>query len=349
MAKKFLLLTHKFYPDIGGIETISFLLAYSFFNKGYEVHILTWSEDSTGKEFPFAIIRNPGLQKLIQEHWWADVVFENNICIRLSWPSVLFKRPKIIGLQTWISQADNKVSWKEQFKYKWLNQATEVVACSEAIRTRCWKRALVIGNPYQEEIFRVIPGISRTLEFGFLGRLVSDKGANVAIEAFYRLLLKKKFQENRDVRHVLTIIGDGPELRNLQELVLRLGIQNNVVFKGSLRDEALVKCLNQHKFLLVPSLWEEPFGIVALEGMACGCVPIVSDGGGLPDAVGDAGLIFKRGDVDSLVTVFEKIMNDSNLVQQLKNAAPAHLDKHKQGIVFGQYLKLFDKEVKSFN
>lgn len=349
MHLKILFLSHRFYPDIGGIETLSEILASNLYKAGHEVHLITWSIDSTPKIFPFDIIRKPGKLKLLQEHVWADMVFENNPCLRLAWPGLFFRRPSIIGLQTWISQADNKVTWKERFKYKWLNRAAEVVACSDAIRRRCWPRSVVIGNPYQEQVFRLMPDIPRTLEFVFLGRLVSDKGADLAISALHHLIRKEDCQKKASIRYTLTIIGGGPEFQNLQMLVAKLEINDNVVFKGALRGSELVKCLNQHKYLLVTSLWEEPFGIVALEGMACGCIPIVSNGGGLPDAVGDAGLVFKRGDVDSLVDAIERVYTVPELAQQLKGAAFVHLEKHKQSIVFAQYLKLFNKTAASFN
>ena len=51
----------------------------------------------------------------------------------------------------------------------------------------------------------------------------------------------------------------------------------------------MVEELNRHEIMVVPSRWNELFGVVALEGMACGCAMLVSDGGGLPDAVGYAG------------------------------------------------------------
>src|SRR5690606_40338743 len=92
----------------------------------------------------------------------------------------------------------------------------------------------------------------------------------------------------------LTIIGDGPEAPVLKALAVKYGLEHKVDFKGSLQGKELVDCLNQHKLILVPSRWEEPFGNVALEGMACGCIPVVSDGGGLAEAVGHAGLTFQR-------------------------------------------------------
>jgi glycosyltransferase involved in cell wall biosynthesis len=45
-----------------------------------------------------------------------------------------------------------------------------------------------------------------------------------------------------------------------------------VDFVGTKTDHELVKLLNTHQIMVVPSLWNEPFGLVALEGVACGCV-----------------------------------------------------------------------------
>ena len=102
--------------------------------------------------------------------------------------------------------------------------------------------------------------------------------------------LTASVEENLKVS--LTVIGAGPELSALKERVTALNLTGRVKFTGGLTGNALVDELRQHKFILIPSKWREPFGVVALEGMAAGCIPIVADGGGLPDAVGNAGVIF---------------------------------------------------------
>src|SRR4051812_33559136 len=109
MPLKILFLSHKFYPDIGGIEINSEILAYAFSEAGHDVHLLTWSTDSTTKVFPFVVMRNPGKRALFQEHAWADIVFENNPCLRLAWPALLFGRPSVIALNTWVSRSDGKI------------------------------------------------------------------------------------------------------------------------------------------------------------------------------------------------------------------------------------------------
>src|SRR5439155_17292393 len=109
----------------------------------------------------------------------------------------------------------------------------------------------------------------------FLGRLVSDKGCDLLIQSLGRLA-------EQGLRPSLTVIGDGPERSRLQNLAKSLNLQDQVTFAGAPTSEEVARLLRQHSLLVVPSVYEESFGVVALEGMACGCVVIGSDGGGLP-------------------------------------------------------------------
>ena len=85
---KILILTHHFFPDVGGIETNSQILATAFTGFGADVHVLTWTRFEGPNPFPFTVIRDPGLYTVFKEHTWADVVFENNPCLRLSWVKI---------------------------------------------------------------------------------------------------------------------------------------------------------------------------------------------------------------------------------------------------------------------
>jgi glycosyltransferase involved in cell wall biosynthesis len=337
-------LSHKFYPFIGGIEIISELLAQYFAEAGHEVHLLTWTADRSGKMFPFSVIREPGMQRLFQEHAWADLVFENNPCLRLAWPGIFYGRPSVVALQTWISRVDGSIALKDRFKlHLWLRRASRVIAVSNALRKRCWPEATIIGNPYRAKEFKRLSEIPRSIDFVFLGRLVSDKGVQLAIRAIDKF---KKLSTNDQLRPVhsrLTIIGEGPERERLADLVAELKLQDCVDFVGSLRGEALVECLNKHRFLLVPSEWEEPFGVVALEGIACGCVPIASDGGGLPEAIGTAGITFLRGNLDSLVECISKIMNDQAMQDELQKAGINHLKSFDPDFIAGKYLGVIEQ------
>ncbi|MGC1243880.1 MAG: glycosyltransferase family 4 protein [Chryseosolibacter sp.] len=331
-----LFLSHKFYPDVGGIEVNSEILANAFHQAGHRVRLLTWSHQAGREQFPYKIRRNPGLVSLLREHLWADIVYENNPCLRLAWPSLFFHKRGVVALCTWIGTENGKTRWQDRFKMRWLKRARSVIAVSESVRQKCWPAATVISNPYRADIFKTKPAFKRKNSFVFLGRLVSDKGADLAIMAMR--LLSDAIPQAESL--TLTIIGDGPDRRELEELVLHLGISNHVKFSGVLRGESLVSCLNNHKYLLVPSVWEEPFGNVALEGMACGCIPIVSDGGGLPDAVGKAGLVFPRGDVAALTECILDLLRNPMMEEALREAAPAHLAAHRPEVIARKYLEV---------
>ncbi len=339
---KILFISHKFYPDIGGIEINSEILANGFFNAGHEIRLITWTKDLGKKQFSFPIIRNPSLSQLLRAHLWADVVFENNPSMRLSWPSLILKKPSVIAIRTWINRIDGRISWQDKLKIWSLKKASKVIAISDAVRERSCSNAEVIGNPYRYKLFRILPEIKKTVGFVFLGRLVSDKGADIAIEAIAQFLKDMNKEKEACTNLCLTIIGDGPELQALKDIARNFNIQPYIKFEGALTGEALVACLNKHRFILIPSRWEEPFGNVALEGMACGCVPIVSDGGGLKDAVGNAGITFTRGNVNSLVENIMKVFTNPVLEANLRNAANNHLTKHYPEVVSQKYLRVIE-------
>jgi len=340
---KVLLLTHKFYPDLGGTEANAEFLAKAFHNYGAEVHLLTWTQQSGTEVFPYKIVRNPGLRQLLTEHNWADVVFENSPVLRMSWPAVFFRKPLVVSLNTWLSNEDGSKSVAARTKYLWLRKASNVIAVSNAIRQKCWPDAVVIENAYNDELFvQTIGNDSKPKGFVFLGRLVSDKGADLAIEAIAQLYKEYK-EANADTSEIsLTVIGEGKDFEKLKQYVIEAGIKQLVRFEGSLTGEKLVDCLNKHKYMLIPSRWQEPFGIVALEGLACGCIPIVSDGGGLPDAVGKAGLVFKRGDLQDLVNTIKSLLTDEYLQKRLRFEADAHLKAHTSKVVAKQYFDIIN-------
>ncbi|RYY08224.1 MAG: glycosyltransferase family 1 protein [Sphingobacteriaceae bacterium] len=345
---KILFLSHNFYPFIGGIEANSDILSRAFYAAGHEVNVLTWTTDVSPNIYPFPITRNPSVSTLFKAHQWADLVFENNPCLRLAWPNLFFRHPYVIALNTWVSRIDNKIGLhgkigiQDRIKFLWFKKASKVIAVSDAIRKHSFKPAIVIGNPYNSLVFRHIPDVEKIKAFVFLGRLVPNKGVDQAIKALKKLLIKEVSQPFLTFKPTLTIIGEGPQKPVLEKLVAELDLQDQVIFTGSVSGENLARLLNQHRYILVPSLWEEPFGNVALEGMACGCLPIVSDGGGLPDAIGNAGISFKRGSVDALVDVLINIMANPDLETKLRNAAPAHLHKHQPETVSKKYLEVVE-------
>lgn len=345
MPLKILFLSHKFYPDVGGIEVNSEILANAFHNAGHTVRLLTWSKGGgNDTRFPFLVKRNPSVMELFLLHRWADLVYENNVCLRLAWPSMLLSKPSVVAIRTLVSRPDGRREWQDKLKLRWLRRARSVIAVSDFIRKRTWPAATVIGNPYRADIFTGVTDCHREKYFVFLGRLVSDKGADLAIRSFHQLLSGNGSAQVAGTHgFTLTIIGDGPFRGELELLAEHLGIRDRVHFAGMLTGSTLVSCLNDHKYILVPSICEEAFGNVVLEGMACGCIPIVSDAGGLPGAVGEAGLVFLRGDFNSLTTCMRHLLNNGVLENKLREKAKLHLANHRPQLITKRYLEVIER------
>jgi len=331
-------LVYRFYPNIGGIEVNAELLATQFVLEGNSVVLITCSEELTAKSFAFNVVRKPSIFLLLKKILMADVIFENNPCLRLSWPLFFLNKKSVIAIRTVIQRASGNRSWQDILKLWRLKKSTKVIAVSDYIRRVTFNDSIVIGNPYRKEFFKNLPDIKRTNAFVFIGRLVSDKGVDLALRAFrlYLDLNSNTLIENP----IFTIIGDGPERKNLENLSNLLQLDPYVWFLGSKTEQDLVEELNKHISLIVPSLWKEPFGNVALEGMACGCIPIVSDGGGLPEAIGEAGLIFERENVEDLAEKMKLLMTDFNLQQKMINAQKSHLALHDPKTVAQKYLEV---------
>jgi glycosyltransferase involved in cell wall biosynthesis len=90
-------------------------------------------------------------------------------------------------------------------------------------------------------------------------------------------------------------------------------------------------------------LWNEPFGIVALEGMACGCVVVGSQGGGLSEAIGPGGLTFANGDVGALTEALRRVLIDAGLQQQLREAGAQHARQHTVPQIARRYLAVLEQ------
>lgn len=124
----------------------------------------------------------------------------------------------------------------------------------------------------------------------FVGRLVPQKGIDVLLQAFSIAL--QKYPNNS-----LVIVGDGELELYLKRIVRNIGIPHKVSFVKWQSGSTLVRFYQKAKIVVVPSLYE-PFGIVALEAMACGKPVIASKTGGLMEIIEDGinGFLIKPGD-----------------------------------------------------
>ena len=332
-----LMSSYLFAPSVGGIETVSSILAEEFTRLGANVTVVTGTPASVPDTEPYRIERRPSAATMLKLLKWSDVFFQNNISLNFSWPLALVRRPLVIALHTWITRANGKKSWQDYLKQRFLHSA-HCISVSRAVAAHISAPSTVIGNPYDDSEFFKIPGAMRTKDLVFLGRLVSDKGVDLLIDALGKL-------KARGLRPSLTVIGGGPDEQLLRAAAAQNGVAAQIEFAGVKRGAELVSLLNQHRVMVVPSRWQEPFGIVALEGIACGCAVVASDGGGLPDAMGACGVAFKRGDPGDLADTLASLFEHPDRISELQSNGPAHLARHTRTAVAQCYLDVLEKAV----
>lgn len=331
---KILLVSHFFHPSVGGIEQVSYLLAHGFAALGHEVQVVTGTKEEDGRAFPFLVHRQPQPGKMLRLIGWCDVCFHNNISLQRAWPLLAVNRPWVIAHHTWIRRVSGKTGVRDHLKKRILSRATNI-AVSKALSDHLGVPSTVITNPYDDSVFKADPAVERSRDLVYLGRLVSDKGIDLLIEALARLR-EKGFAPG------LTIIGAGPEEEPLRQRVQQLSLGSQVEFAGRRSQEELPGLLSMHRILVAPSRWEEPFGLVALEGMACGCIPLGSDAGGLPEAIGEAGVVFRRGDAEDLACKIEQLADPNVDLEKYRRAAAAHLERHRAEAVVRRYLEVLE-------
>lgn len=144
----------------------------------------------------------------------------------------------------------------------------------------------------------------------FVGQLRPYKGVSVLIDAV---------AGQPDLR--LTVAGDGPLAEQHRRHAAGTGA-DNVTFTGQVSDGHLSRLYLEHDVVVLPSTTRaEAFGLVLLEGMAAGCVPVASDLPGVRDVVGATGVLVPPGDENALRDALISLAADRERVRRLGEAS----------------------------
>jgi glycosyltransferase involved in cell wall biosynthesis len=157
-----------------------------------------------------------------------------------------------------------------------------------------------------------------SLIFGMVSRLSPEKGIDIALEAFKRVI-KEKYDAH------LLIVGGGNEEDKLKEMFKALKISENVTFYGETNWADAMKQMALMDVVIVPSRFEG-FGLSAAEAMAM-CKPVLaSDVFGLKEVVIDkkTGLTFTSENVIDLTQQLLKLLNNPEMLKKLGDTGFEH-------------------------
>ncbi len=202
------------------------------------------------------------------------------------------------------------------------------------------RRLEVVPNGVNLQTFSPAPVQSQgSGQILFIGRLVPQKGIAVLLQAFKAVL--GRYPESK-----LVIAGDGELELFLKRTTRYLGIPHRVSFVNWQTGEALVDLYRQSEFVVIPSYYE-PFGIVALEAMACGCPVIASRTGGLAEIITDGvnGYLVSVGDYLQLAQRMVNLLQDKPRRESMGQAARKRAAEFSWQKTAAQTLNLYDRLV----
>lgn len=332
-TRRFLISANSFPPAVGGYERIAFLIAFELASRGHLVKVITFTPSDDEANNPFQVYRNPGIGTLFELFRWSEIYIQNNVSFKLLWPLLFCWRPLVCVHHGFYVTSTNR--WRHLFKHLVTLFSTNI-SVSHAVAASLPGKSHVVANPYRDDIFFRAPSIQKDCDLIFVGRIVSDKGIDVLIEALAKL-------RNRGLKRSLTIAGSGPEEAAIRCMVKELELEDLVAFAGGVTDVKLNELLNAHKIMIVPTREGEGFGVVALEGIACGCVVVGSTCGGLPEAIGQCGRTFQNGNSSELAEILHELLIHPETWKKFHGCAKVHLAAHRPSFVVDRYLQILSQ------
>ena len=172
----------------------------------------------------------------------------------------------------------------------------------------------LVYNGIDTEVFRPLEGVERR-PLRLMATCSADaplKGTRYLLRAYAKLL-----ETHPDLE--LLLVSKPLPGGKTEKLVKKLGLEDKIQFVSGISTEQMVKYYAEVSVAVVPSVYEG-FGLPAGEAMACG-VPVVStDGGALPEVVGDAGVIVPAKNVDAMVKAIDALLRDADRREALGQA-----------------------------
>ena len=338
--------TQCFFPRIGGIESLMNGMANSFSKSGEKVIVLAdGKKTENDKDFNFELVRfnqwKP-IRKLLKARYISKLVTKNKVkaIYADSWKSIehinkiFCQKLKVIVLAhgTEIPK-ENNFRYLKRIRVRKSYQKAKIILANSQYTKDLMIASIDIDH---KKIFIVHPGIDvyydkisikdkinahRIVKNSFpilitLARIEKRKGHEYVIKAIAKI--KKDFP-----KVLYLIAGKGPYLKNIQELVKELKLENNVKFLGWVTEpEKSVLLEKSDIFIMTPVVVKESvegFGMAFLDASFHKVAVIGSRSGGVIDAIKDnyTGLLCEPENIDAITKKISILANNSEIRNQL--------------------------------
>jgi glycosyltransferase involved in cell wall biosynthesis len=223
---------------------------------------------------------------------------------------------------------------------RWRENIRCVVAPSAAMAKELerggWPVSTIIH--YGVEQYQRSNGRAESPCIAYAGRLVPEKGCDILLHAFARVLAQ------HPNAHLL-VAGDGPERARLQALAVEL-VGDHAVFLGQLPRSDLQRLLESAWVQVVSSLWVEPFGLVTAEAMMRGTAVVATRSGGQAELIehGVTGFLVSVNNIGAMADALCNLCGDRNKAVSMGNAGRRRAERLLSlEQMFVSYLSLYGR------
>lgn len=342
---------------VSGAEIVMLNVMEGLRNNGYEIKCVVsgWNDGDFIERLeelriPYYVIKlgflyvsklNWTLDTLIHlprawlQYWRIQNTFKPDISYHVCFRSIFMLLPFLKQDVTILHVEDaihvNRVN--RFFHYIIDKKVTKYIACSNFINRHLQKfginpaKIITIYNGVKVKDIpdRRMQGVQKEglpVRIGIVGQLLPQKGHLTLIEALRMLKEKGK-------NFILKIYGKGDQayIKRLKDKIKQFQMQDNVEWMGFVKEQNQI--YPHLDIVVVPSILEEPFALVAIESGFFGVPLIVSNKGGSPEIAIDreTGLLFEAGDPIDLCSKLGILIEDSSLRERLSRNARSHAEK----------------------
>jgi len=180
-----------------------------------------------------------------------------------------------------------------------MSRFKKIVVISQFMKSRLVVNGLppekIVVEPPVIETRESRPSSQSSLDLLYVGQLIRGKGVQLLLQAMARMKTPR----------TLDIVGTGNMEGELKALAVKLGIADRVRFNGFQQNPQ--DWMRRAACIVVPSFWQEPYGLVAAEAVALGRPVVAFAIGGLPEACGGKATLVPPGDVKALAAALDNL------------------------------------------
>ncbi|MCY3836590.1 MAG: glycosyltransferase family 4 protein [Anaerolineaceae bacterium] len=211
--------------------------------------------------------------------------------------------------------------------------------CAAVWRAKGYRGPLTVIPQFGVDVRRFQPAgrpPERPFTVGYVGRLIAAKGVDLLLRALRDLAGEWR----------LRIVGSGPQRAALARLTEEWGLTERVEFTPQLPSGEMPAVYHSLDVLVLPSRrtarWQEQFGRVLTEAMACAVAVVGAESGAIPEVIGAAGLLFPEGDVAALTGRLRQLRSDEMGRKEMGERGRQRVAQHfTQEIVAAQLVAVY--------